>query len=113
MQHIGGRLGPVRTDVSPVRRELALALREHFARLGISVRGYAAKQARTPSAITRYLNAANLPPEDFVTDLVYEVARLRGDLRSEADRVIQLYRTAQDAQPGSHHPTEARNRPGS
>lgn len=102
MQDSGSRLGPVRTDVPPARQTLALALRAQFAHLRISVRGYGAREPRAASAITRYLNGSNLPPEDFVTNLLDEVANMGGDgSRSEATRVMELYRAAQDAQPGS------------
>lgn len=95
------RLGPLRRDVPAARRELAEALRAQFLRLEISVRGYAGKQARSPSSITRYLNATILPPQDFIDDLTHDVAqRLGVSSPAEPLRLNELYRAAQDAQPG-------------
>ncbi|MFE0025097.1 Z1 domain-containing protein [Amycolatopsis sp. NPDC059021] len=65
------------------------------------MRGYAGKQGRSPSSVTRYLNASNLPPEDFVDDLMHEVTQRHGPLNpGDTARLKDLYRAAQDAQPG-------------
>ncbi|NYI07614.1 CheY-like chemotaxis protein [Allostreptomyces psammosilenae] len=73
-----GELQPVTDGVSEQGRRLAEALRELFAGLGVSVRRYGARRHRDPGTVSGYLSGRQIPPWEFVTDLVHDVAAHRG-----------------------------------
>ncbi|MGJ3227126.1 hypothetical protein ACQEUV_17445 [Micromonospora aurantiaca (nom. illeg.)] len=79
-----------------------MELRLWFGLLKASVRAYARKQGLTPSSVTRYLNGQNLPPDEFLADLIYEVSQSpNSGTRPDPQRLWRLHRKAQDAQPGT------------
>ncbi|MEU2032762.1 hypothetical protein [Nocardia amamiensis] len=103
MRHTSGQFRPLRSDLLAERRALAAALRAQFSMLGaISVRAYAKKQALQPSTVTRYLNGAVLPSEEFINDLVDEVQLRSEQPQSEkAEQILELLYAAQDAASGT------------
>ncbi|WP_327738929.1 MULTISPECIES: Z1 domain-containing protein [Streptomyces] len=79
-------LGPLHQDAGPERQELALALRELFQRLGIPLREYAAKEARSPGSVSRALSGARPVQEDFVKNLLHDAGEPPRPPLSEEER---------------------------
>ncbi|MFF4712234.1 hypothetical protein ACFY2V_12655 [Streptomyces eurythermus] len=71
-------LRPISDDVPPEAAQLAEQLRGIFSSLNITMRRYAARTHRNAGAVSRYLSGTRVPPWDFVTELLAEVARTRG-----------------------------------
>ncbi|HYQ68090.1 hypothetical protein [Actinophytocola sp.] len=64
----------VNGHLGPIMREFWLLL----AHTGASVRSYARQQAIDPASVSRYLNGAVLPADEFVIDLIDAVRRATG-----------------------------------
>ncbi|GLX41200.1 hypothetical protein Sros01_72730 [Streptomyces roseochromogenus] len=73
---------------------MAVALRELFDGLGVSVRRYAARRTRDPGTFSRYLGGSRVPPWEVVMDLFTDLAEHRG--LSATPEAIELVR-------GLHH----------
>lgn len=73
-----GELRPLADDLAPESRALAMALRELFEALEISVRRYAARRIRDAGTFSRYLGGTRVPPWEVITDLFTDVAEHRG-----------------------------------
>ncbi|WP_051794666.1 hypothetical protein [Streptomyces sp. NRRL S-87] len=71
-------LRPIGDDVPAATGELASALRELFQGLKVSVRRYSARRAYDSATVSRYLGGRRVPPWEFVSNLVYDVAEKRG-----------------------------------
>jgi len=68
----------------------------------MSLRAFAGMRGIQPSSVTRYLNGAVLPPEDFVDDLIDSATHQSGrPLPEAAEKMRQLLHAAQDAQTGT------------
>ncbi|MEV5886031.1 response regulator [Streptomyces sp. NPDC052020] len=73
-----GELRPLAENLTPQSRALAMALRELFEGLEVSVRRYAARRVRDAGTFSRYLNGTRVPPWEVVMDLFTDVAEHRG-----------------------------------
>ncbi|MEV0173278.1 FxSxx-COOH system tetratricopeptide repeat protein [Streptomyces sp. NPDC050803] len=89
-------LAPLAAELAGERRDLAVELRQCFAELRISVRGYAAKRRYKPSSVSRYLSGHTVAPDHFVAALVEDVGRKLGRPMSLAarNRLTDLQRAA-------------------
>ncbi|MGW7304272.1 response regulator [Streptomyces sp. NPDC054835] len=103
-----GELRPLGDDLSDPSRALAEALRELFEGLHVSVRRYAARRELDPGAVSRYLNGTRLPPWQVISDLLADVAGLRGTaVTTEAIEFLRgLYGAAVDASSSPRHAVE-------
>ncbi|MFJ2605220.1 response regulator [Streptomyces sp. NPDC091279] len=101
-------LRPLGDDLNDASRALAVALRELFEGLEVSVRRYAARRRRDPGTFSRYLNGTRLPPWQVISDLFADVAEHRGTaVTTEAiEFVRELYGSAVDASSSPRHATE-------
>jgi hypothetical protein len=70
-----GYFGPLRPDGTPERLALASKLREFFALLDVSLRAYAQKQGWAASQVSRFLNGERPATEQFIKDLLHDVAQ--------------------------------------
>lgn len=73
-----GELRPLAQELTPEARALAMALRELFEGLDVSVRRYAARRVRDAGTFSRYLSGSRIPPWEVVMDLFTDVAEHRG-----------------------------------
>ncbi|MEU0401616.1 response regulator [Streptomyces sp. NPDC006197] len=103
-----GELRPLGDGLSNPSRALAEALRELFEGLHVSVRRYAARRRLDPGAVSRYLNGTRLPPWQVISDLLADVAELRGTaVTTEAIEFLRgLYGAAVDAVSSPKHAVE-------
>lgn len=103
-----GELRPLGDDLNDASRALALALRELFEGLHVSIRRYAARRQRDPGTFSRYLNGTRLPPWQVITDLFADLAEHRGTaVTTEAiEFVRELYGSAVDAASSPRHAME-------
>lgn len=101
-------LQPLPDHLPPHCYQLAAALRELFAGLGISVRRYAARRQRDPGSFSRYLNGTRIPPWEVVSDLFTDLAEHCGrpTTPSAIEHVRQLYRDAVEAGSSPRHAVE-------
>ncbi|MFC0599551.1 FxSxx-COOH system tetratricopeptide repeat protein [Streptomyces palmae] len=82
----GGRTGPLlpmKSDLAPECRALALRLRELFSPIGVSIRVYALRTQQSPATVARYLSGARVPPAEFVDQLAVTAAKATGRPVSE------------------------------
>ncbi|MFE3634567.1 hypothetical protein [Streptomyces cellostaticus] len=98
-------LRPIGDDVPPEAAQLAERLREVFSSLNLTMRRYATRTHRNPGAVSRYLNGTRVPPWDFVTELLTEVARTRGTpIKTEVvDHLRRNHRRALQASSKNRH----------
>ncbi|MYR55553.1 response regulator [Streptomyces sp. SID625] len=103
-----GELRPLAPDLTPQSRALALALRELFEGLGVSVRRYAARRIRDAGTFSRYLSGTRVPPWEVVTDLLTDVAEHRGTAATpEAIELVRrLYQAAVETTTSPRHAVE-------
>lgn len=103
-----GELRPLGDDLNDASRALAMALRELFEGMQVSVRRYAARRQRDPGTFSRYLNGTRLPPWQVITDLFADLAEHRGTaVTIEAiEFVRELYGSAVDAASSPKHAME-------
>ncbi|MFI2241462.1 response regulator [Streptomyces chrestomyceticus] len=103
-----GELRPLAEGLSPESRALAMALRELFESMGVSVRRYAARRVRDAGTFSRYLNGTRVPPWEVVMDLFTDVAEHRGMAATpEAiDLVRRLHRAAVETSASPRHAVE-------
>ncbi|EFL19920.1 two-component system response regulator [Streptomyces sp. C] len=73
-----GELRPLGDGLTQESRALAVALRELFDGLCVSVRRYAARRTRDPGTFSRYLSGTRVPPWEVVMDLFTDLAEQRG-----------------------------------
>ncbi|MFK0114216.1 response regulator [Streptomyces sp. NPDC091217] len=103
-----GDLRPLGDDLNDASRALALALRELFEGMDVSIRRYAARRRRDPGTFSRYLNGTRLPPWQVINDLFADLAEHRGTaVTTEAiEFVRKLYGSAVDAASSPRHAME-------
>ncbi|GHJ40969.1 PleD family two-component system response regulator [Streptomyces sp. TS71-3] len=101
-----GELRPLAQDLTPESRALAMALRELFEGLEVSVRRYAARRVRDAGTFSRYLSGTRLPPREVVTDLFTDVAEHRG-MAATPDAIELVRRLHQAAVESSAPPRHA------
>jgi CheY-like chemotaxis protein len=103
-----GELRPLGDDLNDASRALAMALRELFEGLQVSVRRYAARRQRDPGTFSRYLNGTRLPPWQVINDLFADLAEHRGTaVTTEAIELVRgLYGSAVDAASSPNHAME-------
>ncbi|MGW3341339.1 response regulator [Streptomyces sp. NPDC001009] len=103
-----GELRPLGTDLNEASRALAVALRELFEGMELSVRRYAARRQRDPGTFSRYLNGTRLPPWKVITDLFADLAEHKGTaVTTEAIEFVRgLYGSAVDASSSPNHAME-------
>ncbi|WP_062650613.1 response regulator [Streptomyces maremycinicus] len=103
-----GELRPLGDDLNDASRALAMALRELFEGMHVSIRRYAARRQRDPGTFSRYLNGTRLPPWQVITDLFADLAEHRGTaVTTEAiEFVRELYGSAVDAASSPKHAME-------
>lgn len=103
-----GELRPLGEDLNEASRALAVALRELFESLHLSVRRYAARRRLDPGTVSRYLNGTRLPPWQVISDLFTDVAEHRGTaVTTEAIELVRsLYGSAVDAASSPKHAVE-------
>jgi CheY-like chemotaxis protein len=103
-----GELRPLSSDLPEASRALALALRELFEGLDISVRRYAARRQWDPGTLSRYLNGNRIPPWKAVQELLADLGEHRGvAVTPEAvEMVREFYRAAVDSSSSQHHAME-------
>ncbi|MFJ4717337.1 two-component system response regulator [Streptomyces sp. NPDC088785] len=91
-----GELRPLAHDLPEETRALALALRELFAGLDVSVRRYAIRRERDPGTLSRYLNGTRVPPWHVINELLADVTEHRGSaVTGEAVELLrELYGAA-------------------
>ncbi|MER6142223.1 response regulator [Streptomyces sparsogenes] len=89
-------LRPLGDGLSQECRDFALALRDLFKGLDVSVRRYAARRHRDPGTFSRYLSGTRIPPWEFVQDLFTDLAERRGSAATPAaiELVRELHRAA-------------------
>ncbi|MGO4424008.1 response regulator, partial [Streptomyces sp. MCAF7] len=89
-------LRPLGEGLSQECRDFALALRDLFKGLEVSVRRYAARRYRDPGTLSRYLSGTRIPPWEFVQDLFTDLAERRGTAATPAaiELVRELHRAA-------------------
>ncbi|MET8605630.1 response regulator [Streptomyces rubiginosohelvolus] len=103
-----GELRPLGEDLTQESRALALALRELFEGLGVSVRRYAARHRRDPGTFSRYLNGTRLPPWEVIMGIMTDLAEHRGTtVTAEAIELIRgLHGSAFDSSASPMHAAE-------
>ncbi|MFD3970336.1 two-component system response regulator [Streptomyces cyaneofuscatus] len=103
-----GELRPLGEDLTQESRALALALRELFEGLGVSVRRYAARHRRDPGTFSRYLNGTRLPPWEVIMGIMTDLAEHRGTtVTAEAIELIRgLHGSAFDSSASPMHAVE-------
>lgn len=103
-----GELRPLAEDLRPESRALAMALRELFAGLNVSVRRYAARRMRDAGTLSRYLNGTRVPPWEVVMDLFTDVAEDRGMAATPdaIELVHRLHRAAVETSAAPRHAVE-------
>ncbi|MEU8773470.1 response regulator [Streptomyces sp. NPDC048606] len=103
-----GELRPLADGLTPESRALALALRELFDGLRVSVRRYAARRTRDPGTFSRYLSGTRVPPWEVVMDLFTDLAEQRGmSPTPEAIELVRgLHRAAVSASTSPKHAME-------
>ncbi|MER8046938.1 FxSxx-COOH system tetratricopeptide repeat protein [Streptomyces sp. NPDC094032] len=79
-------LHPLADVITGERRELALALRQCFGSLNISVRRYSVLHNYSASSVSRYLSGETVPPQRFIAVLIDEVGKERGHPMSHEAR---------------------------
>ncbi|MER6047211.1 response regulator [Streptomyces sp. NPDC001793] len=107
-----GELRPLGQNLTPESRALAVALRELFEGLGVSVRRYAARRVRDAGTFSRYLSGTRVPPWEVVTDLFTDVAEHRGMAATpEAIELVRrLHRAAVETSASPRHAVEVLER---
>lgn len=107
-----GELRPLAQDLTAESRALAMALRELFEGLEISVRRYAARRLRDAGTFSRYLSGTRVPPWDVVVDLFTDVAEHRGTAATpEAIELVRrLHQAAVDISVSPRHAVEVLER---
>ncbi|MET9297081.1 response regulator [Streptomyces sp. NPDC003077] len=103
-----GELRPLAEDLSPEARALAMALRELFEGMEVSVRRYAARRMRDAGTFSRYLNGTRVPPREVVMDLFTDAAEHRGSAATpEAIELVgRLHRAAVETSTSPRHAVE-------
>jgi len=103
-----GELRPLAEDLTQESRALAVALRELFEGLEVSVRRYAARRVRDAGTFSRYLNGSRVPPWEVVMDLFTDVAEHRGTAATPAtiELVRRLHRAAVETSASPRHAVE-------
>ncbi|GAB1333458.1 hypothetical protein ACE1SV_00480 [Streptomyces sp. E-15] len=103
-----GELRPLAQDLTPESRALAMALRELFEGLEVSVRRYAARRVRDAGTFSRYLSGTRVPPWEVVMDLFTDVAEHRGMAATPdaIELVRHLHRTAVETSASPRHAVE-------
>ncbi|MFE4665251.1 two-component system response regulator [Streptomyces sp. NPDC056716] len=101
-------LRPLPQGLTPQSRALAMALRELFEGLEVSVRRYAARRLRDAGTFSRYLSGTRVPPWEVVMNLFTDVAEHRGTAATpEAiDLVRRLHREAVRSAASPRHAVE-------
>ncbi|MEU3480862.1 response regulator [Streptomyces sp. NPDC033753] len=94
-----GELRPLGDGLNDASRALAMALRELFEGMELSVRRYAARRQRDPGTFSRYLNGTRLPPWQVINELFADLGEHRGTVVTpEAIEFVRgLYGSAVDA----------------
>ncbi|KUN09220.1 regulator [Streptomyces yokosukanensis] len=103
-----GELRPLAPDLTPECRALAMALRELFEGLEVSVRRYAARRVRDAGTFSRYLSGTRVPPWEAVMDLFTDVAEHRGMAATPdaIELVRRLHRAAVETSTSPRHAVE-------
>ncbi|MEU5364291.1 response regulator [Streptomyces sp. NPDC005925] len=103
-----GELRPLAQDLTPPSRALALALRELFECLEVSVRRYAARRMRDAGTFSRYLSGSRIPPWEVVMDLFTDAAEHRGMAATPdaIELVRRLHRAAVESSASPRHAME-------
>ncbi|MGW5113879.1 response regulator [Streptomyces noursei] len=103
-----GELRPLGEHLTPESRALAVALRELFEGLEVSVRRYAARRVRDAGTFSRYLGGSRIPPWEVVMDLFTDVAEHRGMAATPdaIELVRRLHRTAVETSGSPRHAVE-------
>ncbi|MBD0421615.1 response regulator [Streptomyces sp. TRM S81-3] len=103
-----GELRPLAENLTPQARALAMALRELFEALEVSVRRYAARRVRDAGTFSRYLNGSRVPPWEVVMDLFTDVAEHRGMAATPdtIELVRRLHRAAVETSSSPRHAME-------
>ncbi|CAL9658481.1 response regulator [Streptomyces sp. Tu 3180] len=103
-----GELRPLAQDLTPESRALAMALRELFEGLQVSVRRYAARRVRDAGTFSRYLSGSRIPPWEVVMDLFTDVAEHRGTAATPdaIELVRRLHRAAVETSASPRHAVE-------
>src|SRR5215472_1011172 len=88
----GRNLRPLPHDLAPELRDLALFLRVNFAKLGVSVRGYAQQHNWDPSVVSRFLKGERIPDQTFVDALLADAGpqRSREEVEEQRSRALDL-----------------------
>ncbi|MFD9411428.1 helix-turn-helix domain-containing protein [Streptomyces sp. NPDC059989] len=95
---------PLAANLREERRDLALALRELFDVLGISLRRYGARVHYAPSAVSRYFNGDRLPPREFILELFDELERAHHVVSPRhVDEVLALHTAARRSSDSPYH----------
>ncbi|MGW2748681.1 response regulator [Streptomyces sp. NPDC001450] len=100
-----GELRPLAPDLTSESRALAMALRELFEGLEVSVRRYAARRVRDAGTFSRYLSGTRVPPWEVVMDLFTDVAEHRGMAATPdaIELVRRLHRAAVESSTSPRH----------
>ncbi|MFJ3306961.1 response regulator [Streptomyces sp. NPDC086549] len=100
-----GELRPLAPDLTAESRALAMALRELFEGLEVSVRRYAARRVRDAGTFSRYLSGTRVPPWEVVMDLFTDVAEHRGMAATPdaMELVRRLHRAAVETSASPRH----------
>ncbi|MFL4902377.1 response regulator [Streptomyces sp. MMS24-I2-30] len=103
-----GELRPLPSDLTPESRALAMALRELFESLDVSVRRYAARRLRDAGTFSRYLSGTRVPPWEVVMDLFTDAAEHRGMAATPdaIELVRRLHRAAVETSVSPRHAVE-------
>ncbi|MBM9624096.1 tetratricopeptide repeat protein [Streptomyces zhihengii] len=89
-------LQPLAEDIVGERRDLAVALRQCFVELKVSVRRYAVLRRYSASSVSRYLSGETVAPDHFIAVLIDDVGKELGrPLSSEVrSRLTDMQRAA-------------------
>ncbi|MFF2920800.1 response regulator [Streptomyces celluloflavus] len=71
-------MNPLPEELSDEARALAIALRELFRGLNVSLRRYSSRRHRNAATFSRYFSGRAVPPWDVVMDLLADLAEHRG-----------------------------------